>query len=245
MIREIESSPHPLYAHKIANFEHRISTERNIIVEARVQSPHGGASIYDEILNRTFPGEPIDDFSYESIFHDLFRATFEPVPILQNMTIEKMTELGLSPGNYAVAQYRAFYAIEHKKEKRALDQLASHAINSVQCASQLRPGGPVYFASDSRLAVETIHKYANDTGRSVVALDEPEALHLDKADGHTAAELYSVFVDMLIMGNGRCVSHGQGGFGRFAKLIGHNATCSSRHYYQGGAQRCSWKDKLW
>jgi hypothetical protein len=244
MIPEIESSPRSIYAHKVSRFEERIQKDQMKLAEIRIQDPHGAAHVYGDLLNRTFPEDLIGDYSYEAIFHDLFRVTFEPVSAIQQEVVKQMNDMGLIPGNYAVAQYRAFYAIEHNKEKRARDQLASHAINSVQCASQLRPAGPVYFASDSRLAVETVQKYANDTGRNVVALDGTEALHLDKADGHNASEIYSIFVDVFIMGSGRCVSFGQGGLGRFVKLLGYNATCFSRHYYRGGAQRCQWKDSL-
>jgi hypothetical protein len=136
-----------------------------------------------------------------------------------------------------------FYNLEHEKEKVLDEKLAREAINAVNCASKLRPGGPVYFASDSNKAVESVKTYAREGNYAVVTFDSPEALHLDKTEdwkSRPPSDFYSIFVDLYLMANGRCVTYGQGGFGRYALLLGYNATCEGRHIYRGKHQHCKW-----
>lgn len=122
------------------------------------------------------------------------------------------------------------------------DKIQSTAMNAVECASELRPGGPIYFASDSQFAIQSVKRYAQQYKRPVVIIDNDEPLHLDKANSTTAADYYSVFVDLYLLGMGRCASVGMGGFGRYGLLLSYNASCWNRHSYNKQRLDCHWKD---
>ena len=214
-------------------FNLRKSDTLMTVLEGRLQDILGGAEYYEKVVSD--PNE-----TYDTVYHHLFRALFRPIPPIQNMVQEKMTQDNLKSGEYSVAHYRAFYAIEDKKHQRRKAALTDLAINAVECASEFRPGGPVYFASDSSFAVATVEKYGMENNRSISVLKGPEPLHLDKEVSRPPSDFYSIFVDLLLMAEGRCVSYGQGGFGRFALLLSHNSTCTSRHIYKGIRANCSW-----
>jgi hypothetical protein len=135
----------------------------------------------------------------------------------------------------AAAYYRAFYAIEDKKDSIGSHQLSKRAIGAARCALGFLPGRPVYFASDSRVALELIHGYAGEHNRSIVTNQSPkEILHLDMASRSNVSwnlsEFYDTFVDLWIMGNARCVSYGVGGFSHFVQLLSFDSNCSNRHF---------------
>lgn len=208
--------------------------DKNIpLLRARLQTFDGGSIYFDEQFNNT-------GISYETIYHDLFRILFQPAPPVQQLIDEQLTSVGLTPGEYATAHYRAFYG------KRMPDdaKIQSTAINAVECASELRPGGPIYFASDSTFAIQAIKQYAIENSRPVVIIENDEPLHLDKANSTKAADYYSVFVDLYLLGMGTCGSVGMGGFGRYGLLLSYNASCWNRHSYNKQRLDCHWKDAV-
>lgn len=221
-------------------FNHLKKTDLHAtVIEGRMQDLHGGADYYEKIV--TDPNE-----TYEKVYHNLFKALFTPSPPIQKLIDAKMNDDGLKPGEYAVAHYRAFYGYESKKHKRTKAKLKHLAVNAVNCASVFRPGGPVYFASDSEVAVKTVKQYAKKNKLSISVLDGDEPLHIDKfgpENPKPPSAFYSVFVDLLLMANGNCVTFGQGGFGRFALLLSNNATCTGRHIYRNKPQECEWNPK--
>lgn len=104
-------------------------------------------------------------------------------------------------------------------------------------------GGPVYFASDSKVAVTAAVQYGQENNHTIVSFDGPEPVHIEKEwEGRNISEFYSIFVDLYLMGNGRCVAFGRGGFGRYALMMGYNSTCEIRYVYKGRKRTCSWKD---
>jgi hypothetical protein len=195
----------------------------------KLQTFDGGSIYFNEQVN---------DTSYEEIYHDLFRMFFTPSLGVSKIIQEEMSFVGLVAGNYATAHYRVFYGPRKPNET----MIASAAINAVECASELLPGGPVYFASDSTFATETIQNYAKQYSRPVVVVQNKEPLHLDKANSTNPEDYYSVFVDLYLLGMGRCGSVGMGGFGRFGLLLSYNASCWNRHLYNKQRLDCSWKD---
>lgn len=202
-----------------------------IVLRARLQTFDGGSIYFNEEFNNT-------GVSYESIYHDLFRILFEPSPPVQAIIDAELKSVGLTPGNYATAHYRAFYG----KRMPDNDKIRSTAINAVECASILRPGGPIYFASDSKFAISSIQSYAQQYNRPVVIIENDEPLHLDKANSTLAKDYYSVFVDLFLLGMGKCASVGMGGFGRYGLLLSYNASCWNRHSYNKQRMDCQWKD---
>lgn len=239
--------PRSFYARTKETME-KLKVDKTVVAETRMQDAQGGAVTYNAMVATNITGsgraKDANRDDYDEIYHDLFRAMFRPVAPIQNLINKKLESTGLLPGEFAVAHYRAFYAVEHEKDKVSEELLIERAVNSVNCASRLRPGGPVYFASDSKFALEEVKKYASQTNRSIVSLDGPEALHLDKENDRPPSDFYPVFVDLYLMGSGRCLSFGKGGVGRYGLLMSYNATCSNRHFYKGKIQRCDWTDAL-
>jgi hypothetical protein len=102
----------------------------------------------------------------------------------------------------------------------------------------------VYFASDSKRAVDSVVDYGRNNNLPIVAYDGPEPLHIEKEwESRNISEFYSVFVDLHLMGNGRCVAYGKGGFGKYALLMGFNSSCELRYLYKGRSTKCDWKEK--
>jgi hypothetical protein len=212
------------------------SDEDIMVLEGRIRDIFGGAAYYTNAVDD--PSE-----TYEVIYHKVFRALFKASPPIEILVNDIRSRDELIAGQYAVAHYRAFYAIEDKKDKVPIDTHRLLAINAANCASKLRPGGPVYFASDSKVAVDAVKDYATEYNYPISVLESDEALHIDKFskdDQRSPSEFYSIFVDLLLMAEGQCVSYGKGGFGRFALLLSHNATCANRHFYKNKVQPCSW-----
>jgi hypothetical protein len=160
----------------------------------------------------------------------MFRAIFQPSPPIAKLVNEQLK--GLVPNEYSVAHFRAFYKI--KKELVHLPQQKQGAITAVNCASQLHPGVPIYFASESSFSMKTAQDYGRQLNHTIVInqnTDDP--LHLDFAcRGNVTRQIsdyYQSFVDLLVMGNGRCVAHGKGGFGPFASLLSYNSSCRMKY----------------
>lgn len=214
------------------------------IVNIVLQDRMGGLQEYENItavMHNTSGSENTD--TYKHIYHQLFRSIFRPSPPVQQLIDEQMDKTGLKPGEYAIAHLRANYGIEVKVDKQSpREAVRKQAINAVKCASVLRPGGPIYFASDSKIAIEEALKYGKEINRKVSSYDGPEPLHIDvQWKGHTPDEFYSVFVDLYMMGNGRCTAYGRGGFGMYASLMGYNSTCEWV-YLKKGMKECNWTD---
>jgi hypothetical protein len=200
------------------------------IIRTRLQSYDGGSIVYERLTNS----------SYDDIYHDIFRLLFIPAPPIANILRQELKESGLTPGEYAVAHYRAFYA----RASRLPHTISVYAINAVNCASQLRPGGPIYFASDSLHALETVRNYSQQNDFRIITIENQEPLHLDKGENWSQrypSDFYSIFVDLYLMGMGRCLSFGQGGFGRYGLLLSYNASCFNRHTWNLKMIPCTWK----
>jgi len=233
-----------------------LGDDNTTAVYTQLQDFHGGSFIYDGLIAATYEQEENADESatavfkkthsdrYHLIYHDLFRYLFEPSPPVAALVDEQMKKHNLIPGEYSIAHYRAFYAKEDKKEIFSEESLQKDAINVANCGSELRPGGPVYFASDSKVAVEAAVAYGKENNRTIVAFDGPEPIHIEKEwQGRKVSEFYSIFVDLYLMGNGRCVAFGRGGFGRYALMMGYNSTCELRYLYKGRKKSCHWTNR--
>jgi hypothetical protein len=188
---------------------------------------------------------------------------FQPASAVQYQLEQQMLHLGIHSGSrdnndeYAVAHVRAYYGNHPIPD----DKIGPAAVNAVNCASQLLPGKPIVFLSDSAIAVREIRQlqqhastpYAHNTdsqqvgSRSVVrtlssSRDVLEPLHLDKAESTNSADYIDIFVDLLIMANAQCISHGQGGFGRFGVLLSRNPSCFTAYIHEGQFIECRWND---
>jgi hypothetical protein len=232
--------------------------ESAAIVEGKIQDFFGGSALYHKIVvsmdNTTASStdENLDGSvgwrEYQWIFHDLFRVLFKPSLPVAQLISERLRSANLTPGNYVSSHHRAFYGIEYARHKSGPDEaLRRSGINAVNCASQLSPGVPVYFASDSLVSIQAVRDYAFQRNLPIIAPIHDEtvrdALHLDKDPywrSRNASDFYATFVDLLIMSNGQCQSHGIGGFGSFGALLSRNATCTVRHGITGQTDDCEW-----
>ena len=53
--------------------------------------------------------------------------------------------------------------------------------------------------------------------------------------------VYPVFVDLYLMANGNCLSFGDGGFGKFALMLGQRYDCYFRHIKRHQIQKCEFE----
>ena len=213
--------------------------ESATIVQTHLHDASGGASQYTEVEGEN---------EFYRVYHDLFRIFFEPSPYIAQRVQGKMLSHGLVPGQYAVAHYRAEYGREvarHPKLRKP-SFISGTAINAVNCASELQPGSPIFFASDNMIALEAVRSFAKKVNFPIVTFEREEAnpLHLDKFDNETKPKDYtSTFVDLFLAGNGRCVAYGRGGFGRYANMLSFNATCSKKHVKNFFSNPCEWANR--
>ena len=129
----------------------KTATDNGIpLVTCHIQWPNGGETVYDNHVG--VPGE------FQRIHHDLFFYLFQPTPPIQQRldTIYASTPLG-GPNQYVAAHYRAYWweQFDPPSEQEQID----NAINAVNCASTLRSHTPIYFASDSHVARQTIQSW--------------------------------------------------------------------------------------
>jgi len=204
----------------------------------------------NKTFNKTLAKE-LNDYlgwpEYQAVSRDIFDALFRPSPPVEKLVREQMESFGLIPGQYSASQYRAFYAVEHKKHTVSEETLKFKTRNAINCATMVHPGAPIYFASDSVVAVRHARKYGRKLNHTIVTTDETkEALHLDKRAQWTSgnvSDFYSTFVDLLIMKEARCMSTGEGGFGRFANILSADTSCYVRHDTKTArktASLCGW-----
>jgi hypothetical protein len=203
----------------------------DVIVKAKFQSNDHGADYYNDQT-------VADSATVDEVQHDIFQVLFEPSRAVARQIDWNMKAFGLVPGEYAAAHLRALYA----RDTRPSDQIKTISVNAVNCASELRPGGKVFFAADSKLAVDFVKDYAERNSLPVVTLsysDEP--FHLDKASNWTLrspADYYSTFVDLFLLGRSRCVAYSNGGFGTFRLLLSYNMSCSVRYFAKRILKKC-------
>ena len=203
----------------------------DLILKTRYQSGNHGAYYYN---NQT----EADSATFEEVYHDMFRVLFHPSPPVAKQIEMNLNELGLVPGEYAAAHFRVLYG----RNTRPVNQTKEVAINGINCASELFPGGKVFFAADQKLAVDFVKEYAQQNNLPVVSLshaDEP--LHLDKASNWTLrspSDYYATFVDLFLLGQSRCMAYSNGGFGTFGLLLSYNSSCSVRYFSKKILKHC-------
>lgn len=217
------------------------SSKANVL-RTKYQSYDGGQGWYNENLKA-------NETEFNEVFHDVWTVFFTPAPPVATVIKREMVESGLAPGEYASAHLRALYALEF----RAAGQTKAWARNAVNCASKLRPGKPIFFASDSKVASDFSLIYGEKMGGIVVThTNNPDPpLHLDKAEDffnttivnrRPSSDYYDTFIDLYLMALGGCVYISKGGFGHWALLIGGNTTCGMRfkRNKRGIVNPCNW-----
>ena len=218
------------------------------LVRTRYQT-HFPESKYDDLVLDDEANEP----PFNATFHKIWRMMFTPSIPLRNILKSKMDEMGLVPNKYVASHLRALY--NTLAEDRSIDLIKKFTSNALDCATELRPGLPIYFASDSsdatKYALEIGHPASADTSngspgstgpliRNKINSDtnlQPRVVaslpsqnppwHLDKFIG-PPENFFDTFIDLYLMAEARCVTFSKGGFGSWALLIGGNIDCFSQ-----------------
>ena len=232
------------FAYGGTRLESEVFLNNLTILETLMRNPDGGAQRYNQLT-----GDHRDDWGPD--YHFIFRSILQPSPAIADILSQFFFNSGLEPGQYAVAHQRAMYGGGERGDSVSHDDIASEAINAVNCASQLLPGAPIFYASDSVVGYRAVRDYAEAHNRSIITRGESfeQMLHLDiGAIGQSevshlkASTYYATFVDLWIMGSGRCVAFGKGGFGSWGLLLGYNVSCGYRYVRQ--RNKCTWKDTM-
>ena len=252
------------------------------VVRARIQDYTSAWDYYDQYHAKHYLGnnnsikERGTNFA-EQHYRELFFVLFQPSPPLvqamnekhvmpaslagkQVISKEKQEQNIALPSDYAVAHYRSLYGSQIAP---SMEYMTAASKNAVNCASQLLPGGPIVFLSDSTESAQTLmgtqatrvflRTNTKMTSRTNTAIPEP--LHLDKATRqqrsrqslsatttqYEPSDFYDTFLDLFLMARARCVSFGQGGFGKMGSLLSGNRTCTNRHFEYGKMVSCARK----
>ena len=203
----------------------------------------------------------IEQWDFVDITGDLFRVMFEPIEPLAIQINQTMAKLGLVENQYSSVHTRCRYpvypAARHQGTKvdkggglqfvnKTKDALIDIMQNAVNCAHQLDPNHPIYFASDhddaTRFMITHDSPLDNEASIRPVGIDrKEEPLHmgnLEDSRSHQAAEYNSIFEDLLIIGGSKCVAHGVGSFGSFGAAIAGNQCRAVHRKFTGALVKC-------
>ena len=217
----------------------RFSNENDTIIRTRYQSVTGGAELYNQRLQED------GEYPFNDVYHDVWRIFFTPSKPVAQIIQAEMDRMELIPGHYAAAHLRALYGRTSMRTKSEATDWTQNALN---CASKLRPGGPIFFASDHTYSTTVAIQYGKEKHTKIVSRNhEKLPLHLDKVENWQSihpSEFYDVFVDLYLMGMSRCLTYNRGGFGQWALLIGYDPYCLQKQKTSesGIGTRCNWTE---
>jgi hypothetical protein len=190
-----------------------------------------------------------NELEYDRVLRDIWDTLFTPSPPVAALIRQNMKDLNLVPGAYVAAHVRALYLSDASNNTRLIR-------NGINCATKLKPGLPVYFASDSSKATRAALEYgrskqkANVTATATVVarIADTEPLHIDRGmnflhnsnewQNVSAAAFYDTFVDLYLLAGSQCLSYGVGGYGLWGSLLSHNSSCRNSHK----KVQCGWTD---
>jgi hypothetical protein len=216
------------------------------IMTFRRQMHTNGATFYNE-------HKSMNELEFNLVVRAFWDTLFTPSPPVAALIRQNMNDLHLVPGAYVSAHVRTLYMRDTSNDMNMIR-------NAVNCATKLKPGLPVYFASDSSKATLAALQYgrskenanvtatANATATVVARIADTEPMHLDRGSDYlhesavstnvSASAYYDTFVDLYLLAGSQCLSYGRGGYGEWGALLSHNSTCSSHH----PGRKCAWTD---
>lgn len=171
-------------------------------------------------------------------YHELFRLLFEPSPELAERVEATMKSLDLAPSQYSSVHLR----VEYPRHGIVEESFSFHdhkakvvewARNAVNCAVELHPNSTIYVSSDNNDTVGYLLEdspFAQHYIDAIIHNKHPVvklvARDYSKENAHIAFSLnagidgyMSAFEDLIIMGMGKCVAHGPGGYGRLGAAL--------------------------
>jgi len=193
------------------------------------------------------------------IYHEIFRLFFAPSKALAKRVETTMKTFDLVPSLYSSVHLRVKYPVvgineksfTFKKHKSKITQWATNAVN---CAAELHPNSTIYVSSDNNDTVgyllEDSHfaKHFIDATKhkkhplvvKLVARDySNENEHVAFSTSKEADGFMSVFEDLMIMGMGKCVAHGRGGYGRLGAALSGGECAIAHRGKTGIVKLCS------
>ena len=159
-----------------------------------------------------------------------------------------MKSLELVPSQYSSVHLRVKYPTNGVKEdtfsfQQHKSKIIGWANNAVNCAAELHPNSTIYVSSDNNDTVgylleeshfaqhyidATKHKKHPLVVKLVSRDYSNENEHVAFSTVKEADGFMSVFEDLIIMGMGKCVAHGLGGYGRLAAALS-GGECAVAH----------------
>jgi hypothetical protein len=212
------------------------------IVTFRLQQGSIRAAFYNQ-------HKSANELEYNAVVRGFWDTLFTPSPPVAALIRQNMNDLHLVPGAYVAAHVRALYTSDASNNTDLIR-------NGINCATKLKPGLPVYFASDSSKATRAALEYGrskqNDnvttTATVVARIADTEPLHIDRGidflhrskgwQNVSATAFYDTFVDLYLLAGSQCLSYGVGGYGLWGSLLSHNSSCSNSHK----KEKCDWTD---
>ncbi|KAK1738097.1 hypothetical protein QTG54_011391 [Skeletonema marinoi] len=194
-----------------------------------------------------------EELGGNKIYHEIFRLLFSPSEALTARIQSTMKSLQLNPKEYSSVHLRVKYPVKGIKEndfsfEKHKSQITGWANNAVNCAAELHPNSTIYVSSDNNDTVgyllEESHfaqHYIDATKHKkhalvvkLVARDySTENEHVAFSQTTEVDGFMNVFEDLFIMGLGKCVAHGVGGYGRLAAAL-CGGECVTAHRKHGG-----------
>ncbi|GAX25006.1 hypothetical protein FisN_2Lh289 [Fistulifera solaris] len=222
------------------------SQSNRTVIMSRIQISDHGSKYYKEQALQS--GESED--ALRQHYRDCWRSFFTPAPKVAKQIESEMKGFELIPYEYSSVHLRAQYGLEEHGRDPA--KVYNWTVNSLNCISHLRPGGPFFFASDSAYAREVAVEYGKSRNTPVATrLHDKDPLHMDLKPSQptSPSDYYAVFVDLYIISMGECLAYNMGGFGKWGLLLsGRNLTCTVRHWTAGvpkaaaNKNGCTWQD---
>jgi hypothetical protein len=159
-----------------------------------------------------------------------------------------MNELQLVPSMYSSVHLRTKYPVGNINEKdfsfeRHKSKIIGWAQNAVNCAAELHPNSTsFYITADNNDTVGYLLEdspFAKHYSGAVASNKDPliklvardyssEVEHVAFSSNTEADGFMNVFEDLMILGLGKCVSHGMGGYGRLGAALS-GGICVTAH----------------
>lgn len=190
------------------------------LMRTRYQSTTAGSDLYNSRIDQH------KEQDFNQVFAKVWSVFFRPSVEVEQRIQSELTRMDLIPGNYVAAHLRALYAIED----RPMHQIQQWTHNAINCASELRPGSPIFFASDSANAslIATAYSKSKNARLETHVPNPNPPLHLDREkdwQNRQPSDFYDTFVDLYLLSLAGCVTFNKGGYGHWGLLIGGNLDC--------------------
>ena len=190
----------------------------------------------------------------------MFRLMFSPSKALAERVESTMESLHLVPSQYSSVHLRVKYPVDKSIDEKLFtfqkhkEKITSWATNAVNCAAELHPNSTIYVSSDNNDTVgyllEDSHfaqHYIDATKHNkhplvvkLVARDySQENEHVAFSSNKESDGFMDVFIDLMILGMGKCVAHGVGGYGRLGAALSGGECVMAHRNHRGRPNMCS------